>query len=169
MKLRMFLIALWATGFAISRSAEGQAPNDSADQGAAYLLTVRVGQPEYKIGTSVWVELTVKNVSGRNIEAPPPAQADTRCIIDVRDEKGNLAPETELGRARRAGETLYVGSTSLGLGEHEYLRPEETRSDRILLNRYYDLNRPGRYTLRVQRRDSAAGVKSNTLTITLAK
>jgi hypothetical protein len=111
----------------------------------AYALTIRARQPESKAGCSeIWVEVAFKNISDRDIEITPrlaylvsAGHAKSFYASDVRDEKGNSVPETELGRKIGKGDALCIGSAWEALGEQHYapLRPGESRTNQIHLNK----------------------------------
>jgi len=84
----------------------------------------------------------------------------------VRDEKGNLAPETERGRQLAAGNVFFMGSASTVT-----LQPGDSQTDEITLNKLYVLD-PGKYTVQVEPCCTAPGVapvRSNTITVTVTK
>lgn len=117
-----------------------------------------------------------KNISDQPIligeELKNPKMADLRYPVQVRDEKGSLAPETKWGRRVRTGkddpgkETVQVGSY------HErYVQPGETYTDGIELNGLYDLSQPGKYTVQIVKIDENGNVvfKSNVVVLTVTK
>jgi hypothetical protein len=177
MKPRLFHTAIGVLAIAAALGAAERQTGSASARGSAYTLTIQAKQPEYKVGSEIWVEVAFKNVSNREIEITPRLEglgnlelASHYYITDIRDQKGNPAQETELGQAARA-DTGLIGSFTSSLGGHDDpLRPGESRPNEIHLNKLYDLSKPGKYTVQVQFRDTnGPAVKSNRITITVTK
>ena len=136
-----------------------------------YALTIHGKQSSFKVGDEIRIEVTWKNTSDRPILAAPDIPtAETKYKVYLEDEKGDLAAETEMGRRLRTGrgeqgqETVTVGQ----MGLLRYLQPGETMNEEIILNKLYDVSKPGRYTVRVQSQGEPDGfAKSNTVIITV--
>jgi hypothetical protein len=132
---------------------------------------IRGKQSGYKVGEEVRIQVSWKNNSDQPIfYAPEIPTADTSYKVYVEDDKGNPAPETSLGRRVRTGTdefghtTIRVFKTAPG----RTIAPGESVSEEIVLNKLYDLSKPGRYAVRLNGRDDPDGSSpSNTLTITL--
>jgi hypothetical protein len=75
--------------YGVADQRSGLVCGATAAKASYYFVRTQLGNPRQTV---------VKNVSSQDIDAPMPAHADTRCVTDVRDEKGNLAPETALAR-----------------------------------------------------------------------
>jgi hypothetical protein len=85
----------------------------------------------------------------------------------VRDDKGNSPPETKYQRVLRGEEPLtepWVASVAT-----ISVDPGKTFSDAMIANKFYDLSKPGKYKIQVQRTDPASKVvvKSNVITVTV--
>jgi hypothetical protein len=132
---------------------------------------IRSRQNNFKVGGEIRIEVTWTNTSDKPVLAARVIPtAETKYKVYVEDDKGNLAGETTLGRRLRTGkgeqgqETVTVFETA----PIRSVQPGESVSEEIVLNKLYDLSRPGKYTVRVQSQaDQDGSAKSNTLTITL--
>jgi hypothetical protein len=65
--------------------------------------------------------------------------------LDVRDSAGNAVVETEAGR--KFGHPIFDGSSGPGI----FLEPGKALVTEIILNRLYDIGKPGQYSVQVQR------------------
>jgi len=87
-------------------------------------------------------------------------------VIDVRDEEGSPVPETELMRELRDPNHRGFGSGML----FQY-KPGESWKEELMVTLYYEMSRPGKYTIQVERKlpkELGIGtVKSNIITITI--
>lgn len=101
-----------------------------------------------------------KIVSSMSIDYPP------YYVIDVRDEEGSPVPETELMRELRDPNHRGFGSGML----FQY-KPGESWKEELMVTLYYEMSRPGKYTIQVERKlpkELGIGtVKSNIITITI--
>ena len=173
MKIGLFGAVLGAATLAASFGfGEAQTVGGGGKE-ARYTLTIRAKQPEYKVGTPILIEVMVKNVSTSGLEGlgMEESAADLFFTAEVRDDKGVSVPETQFERDVRAGEALWVGGSSAPVGGPPWLlQPGKSRTLKIDLIRRFDLSQPGRYVVQVQRQNdkSAAKVKSNQITITIA-
>jgi hypothetical protein len=136
-----------------------------------HALTIRAKQDEFKVGDEIRIEIALKNSSNQQfLVAPVIPTAEISYRTYVQDEKGDLAPETKYGRRLRIGKD-EAGRDTVIVGESaplRYLQPGESLKEEIILNRLYDLSKPGRYMVRVQAQSDVAGMaKSNAITITV--
>jgi hypothetical protein len=84
--------------------------------------------------------------------------------IDVQDESGTPVPETEHRRPMKEG--LRSGLRIMGRNIMGTLKPHETAQEMIEVSYFYDLRRPGEYSVQVQREFPKIGkelLKSNRL------
>lgn len=81
--------------------------------------------------------------------------------IDTGESKRTLSPEERRREFRRH---VTSGSTII-----QFLAPGETQKDEIPVSKLYDLSKPGRYTIQIQRTDPETKlvVKSNSITVTV--
>ena len=133
---------------------------------APFNVTISPETPVVKATHPVIVDVTVTNTSNRRllIQERNPA---TDYEFDVRDERGNAVPETDLGRKLKEPPTIPMNSRNFGV----YLRPNESTKETIALSDLYDLSHPGQYTIQVSRavsnKPKDGVVKSNTITVTV--
>ena len=97
--------------------------------------------------------------------------AETVYLADVEDDKGGSVPETDLACAVRTGKN-EAGHNTIIVNETSPVRPfkrGESMTEEIVLNRLYDLSKPGKYRVWVRKpADVDAIAKSNVITITIA-
>jgi hypothetical protein len=164
------LAALSGMFFAIG--ADAQAPASASHSQSDYALAIRASPAEAKVGSEVRIMVTVRNIS----DHPVGIQVPMKNLDDgafyyrtyVRDEDGVLLPETKFGRALRTrkgehGEDAVFVGADLEL----VLMPGGTRTHQLLLNNLFDLKKPGKYSVEVDRDDAGRIAKSNLVTITI--
>jgi hypothetical protein len=139
-----------------------------------FSLTLHPLEAPVKAGTEVHLTVTVKNTSDHDLTlgflpGTPPYEAMTY-EIEVRDAEGREAPPTALLRSLR--EHLGAGfQTNAGY----VLAPGKSSDEQLDITRLYVLTTPGKYTIRVARRQNPLRktdegiVRSNTITITVIK
>jgi hypothetical protein len=135
---------------------------------APFTITISADPPVVKAGHDGLIEVTVTNTSKRRllIQERNPA---TDYEFDVRDERGNAVPETDLGRKLKEPPTIPMNSRNSGI----YLRPNESTKETFALSDLYDLSHRGEYTIQVSRavsnKPQDGVVKSNTITVTVTE
>lgn len=112
------------------------------------------------------MDITLQNSSNRAIHVHL-SLAETEYAFEVRDGQNRIPPETEYaskakGRGHFSNDQIF------------YLQPGESLPKNLLvLTKFYDMSRPGKYTVQVSRavpKELGGGtVKSNTLTITVVE
>ncbi len=144
----------------------------AADEGS---ITISTAKGTVKSGSDVTVEVIFTNTSKANIVFASGAKREDQGELDytvhVRDSSSARAPETKRGHLLRTGEDSPGGETYLIISSTMNIDvpPGGTVKREILLNRLYDLSKPGKYTIQVERIIGASAVltKSNVLTITV--
>jgi hypothetical protein len=133
----------------------------------SFSVTIGTAQEAVKPGSTVMVQILYKNTSDHAItlpRSPSPEQGEFLNVIEMRDQMNKRAAETDYGKCLREsggeGDMTVVVFT---------LQPGETLKDGVLLNKMYDLSRPGKYTIQVLKTDpdNRTTAKSNKLTITV--
>jgi len=138
-------------------------------QTANQLLSLSISVPEQtvRIGSEVKVKTNLTNITDHVLNFYD-ANRDCDYPVEVLDDKRNSAPETVYKRQLRCNQGLSDGKI-----ENVTLKPHESRQDEIVVTRFYDLTRPGRYFVQVLRKipkELGQGtVKSNILTITVTE
>jgi len=164
-KIRLALAVFWLT--ASPSIAQQQAPFALSIRASHFEIGSEIGNTSFervKAGSPVQVELSFTNLSNDEIW-----YVRTNPIrdyaISVADTEGGRVQETaklqEL-RSVLAGKTTKVISSSVSASQ---LKPGETRVEYILLTDFYNMSKPGRYTVQV----SKGAVKSNPITIVVTQ
>jgi hypothetical protein len=142
----------------------------------AAMIKISTAKGSAKAGSDVTIEVIFTNMSKNHIVFATGAkredQGETDYKVEVQDETSKRAPETSYGHKLRTGEdppgqhTVIVGSFVTF-----EVPPGGTVKNEILVNKLYDLSKPGKYAIRVERLDDAGGapIKSNTITLTVEK
>ena len=140
----------------------GSSPNTKPP----FALSIRPLQTSVSAGSEVRIEIALTNIADHEIGILRSA-AEADYLVEVRDEQGKMAPDTEFGRRRKA-----PGSISVSTATPLYmLKPREVLKDEIVVNRFHDMSVPARYAISVTRaipEELGSGVvKSNTVTVTV--
>lgn len=151
-------------------------PNQAFAAQHSFVISIRTLHDSFKSGAEIRVGVTLTNTSDKDIFLPGPCvpRADVDGFtIKVEDAQGKVPHETDLLRWRR-GEPApepKVFTTDPNSSGCVVLRPKQS-SDRVfVLSSFYDLTKPGKYKIRVQRIDptSKVTVQSNTITVTVTQ
>ncbi len=138
----------------ISPLHDGDSSSDIIKAGEPLALTVTL------------VNNSHKSVSIRNMDF------DLYYTIDVRDEYGNTAPETEEAREMREAAASPNHHRWIS-GANGILKPRQTWKHTLPVSHSWDMSRPGKYTIQVERqlpKELGKGsVKSNTITVTVTE
>jgi dipeptidyl aminopeptidase/acylaminoacyl peptidase len=128
-------------------------------------FTVAIGAPqdELKVGSGAKLTIALRNVSSHQIafaHKPGANNPEFSYRIEVKDARGHAVEETAYGREalqRQQEETRMV----------EYVQPGKAAVQTAHLEKLVNMNRPGRYTVLVFRKDAKSGavVRSNELTL----
>ena len=129
------------------------------------VLTASAKESSVKSGNAIWVDVTVENRSdhellvGRERVGPEGDQGGHIYYVDVRDDKGGKPQPTKFLEKKS-----YLGSGAL-----IYLKPGKTMTDRINVCKLFDLSRPGKYNIRVYRKDTGdmTPLTANIVTVTV--
>ena len=129
-------------------------------------------------GSEIDLDILITNVSSKEIlvsKSPARDNGDSRFDVSVRDANGVAAPQTDYSKAlhgiQQHKDTGHKGAEvvmiPMGSNISVPLQPGDSMKDRIVLNRLYDLETPGTYSVQVSRYDqvSRTMVQSNTITI----
>lgn len=149
-----------------------------AEQPLAITISLYDGSVE-KTGSPVAISITLINHSDKTLSASLWDFADDY-TVDVRDAQGNPAPESEevrreqaaMGACRNSGKS-HCGKKILLHGVISQFKPGESWQEKLLVTHYFDMNRPGRYTIQLERKlpvELGKGtVKSNPITVTVTE
>lgn len=130
-------------------------------------LSIKAAQQAVQIGSEVKIKTTLTNITNHVITLHDRIPA-CDYPVEVRDESGNLAPETDYQRRLNCNARFTESRNILVT-----LRPQESREDEITINQLCKLDSPGNYSVQVSRRVpkelSPEAIKSNIITITLTR
>jgi hypothetical protein len=121
----------------------------------------------WNVGEPVRVIVTMINQSKRNIHCTLTNPA-WDWEMDVRDSKGSPVAETDL--LRQMKEDIKNGPRFVFRNILVTLRPSEEARDVIEVQTFYDLSRPGDYSVQIQRKFpevTKEPIKSNRLLLTI--
>jgi hypothetical protein len=128
----------------------------------SFTLTISTDEDTVRAGDKIPLTTDVTNRSDHDIVYD---MAYSKLDIEVRDPQGNLAALTEGGREFRR-----QFGTAGSLYNRQYIKPGDTMpGGNVAIQAYYDMNRPGDYTIQVSQSDdeTKTWVKSNILTVTV--
>ena len=129
-------------------------------------IVISAPQSVLRVGSEVRLEVTLTNTSSRRMLIQERNSA-TDYEIDVRDERGTAVPENDYGRKLKEPPVMPMNSRNFGI----YLQPNESTKESIALSDLYDLSRPGKYSIQVERGVSDnpkdGVVKSNKVILTV--
>lgn len=119
-----------------------------------------------KAGSRIIVTVVKKNNADEEIDNSRSAVAAYNYDMNVRDEHGNSVPETKELRELRRPELMRRNAKLI----HEKLEPHRAVgqfSEAIPISDYYEMSRPGTYTIQVSQADPKTGneIKSNTIAV----
>lgn len=149
------------------------APLPASTAKGAFSLTIAAPKEPLKAEAELRLLVTITNTSNRKISfvtSPGPTPEDGFLYeIDVRDEQGRPVALSSDLRGRDPRVPVNYGSRTA-----RTLSPGESFIDQVTVTRFYDLTRPGQYTISVSRsmppRQNLGNgtIKSNAITLTVA-
>jgi hypothetical protein len=129
-----------------------------------FSLSIKATQDTVKLGLPVSIEITKKDISNHEINNTT-IRGTLPYEIEVKDDGGNLRPETEefrqIKKSKSEDRSFSVTFASL--------KPGESARDRVDVNKYFDFSQAGKYKIQVSEGDaeSKTTVKSNIVTVTI--
>jgi hypothetical protein len=155
-------------------ATHASAPGQAARQ--PFSLTVTTPQSIITAGAELRVQVTLKNITDHDIFVSRDFARETaerNYVIDVRDESGQIAPDTAYNRKRKDPGDAKHPNVRYGSHMLETLKPGEELNDDAVVTKLYDITLPGKYSLQVSRQSSDAPggniVKSNKIGITVTE
>jgi len=126
------------------------------------------GDKTVDVRSGVSVRIRKTNITDQEIPKPGPENGPFGCLFDIRDGGGNPTPP----RKRSSGSLVGGGGPAPILGTKDtVLQPGESISYFAPVSEWYDLSKPGIYTIQVSQHVSSdpnsAVVKSNKVTVTV--
>jgi hypothetical protein len=120
--------------------------------------------------------VTTTNISGRNVNHSSGGEPISQFVIDIRNEQGNPAPESEAFQRRKAPtdeDRLHLRDRNIGGGIAFMctLKPGEEYRTAIDVTQRYNMSQPGKYTIRLQLQqkylENEPLAKSNAIIVTV--
>jgi hypothetical protein len=161
--LTVLALILFAGNGGLSSLITGQTAKPNHNPQPSFSLRVRALQDAVKLGSPVSIEVTKKDISDHEINNAT-IRGTLPYEIKVRDDQGNLRPETEEFRQIKKSKNDRSFSVTFA-----NLKPGETARDMVDMNKYYDFSQAGKYTIQVSETDpeSKIIVKLNTISVTV--
>jgi hypothetical protein len=155
-------VAAASGGGPAAAAAKGK-PSTAGDGQSSFLIAISAPNDEVQVGADARIVITLRNMSDRQMlfaHRPGMNNPEFSYRIEVRNAAGREVEETAYGREARQRQQTE-GRTV------DYVQPGMSTVQTAHLERLVNLNRPGRYTVRVSRVDPAthAVVKSNEVTL----
>jgi hypothetical protein len=142
-------------------------------------FSIAISAPDViSAGSEPKLSIVLKNTSDHEImlgRSVQPGHGELHHDVEVRDDKGDLAPETEYHRKIKGRLSATPGKAppppNVRSDIFIPMKPGETRNDDLTISKLYDLSKPGKYTIQVSRfdEDTKGVVKSNTITVSVTK
>ncbi len=140
-------------------------PQSNAVVGPLFSMTLSPVQAVVQAGSAVKAKVVTVNTSSSDLYFVFPVGPGRTAsyTATVHEQSGNVPPDTELNRILRA--RLMEGSFG-----YERIKPGDVLVDVVDIGTFYDLSKPGSYTIQVERSAtiSPVVVKSNPIIITVA-
>jgi hypothetical protein len=144
-------------------------PSFTQSTNQPFRINIRATHNIVKVGSETPVEIILTNTSHQEISLSKSVEenaAEFNYLVDVRDGKGKPVPQTAHHRSVH-GEGAQITHSDLTVP----LKPGQELQSVALLNKLYDVSRPGKYIIRVSRDippELGKGVvKSNVITINI--
>jgi uncharacterized protein (DUF58 family) len=141
---------------------------------SSFSITISADQSTVKVGAPITIRILFKNTSNEEIalaKIPGDRKGEKHNLVDVRDADGKMPPETEYKQALEGKRDNVKGHVVLPMASNftQFLKPGDVMQDNLDVTDLYDLSKPGRYTIQIERNDdiSKTLVKSNVVTVTI--
>ena len=142
----------------------------ASDPQQPFAITISTAQDVFKSGSEIRLQIILTNTSdhnillGRAIDGTAPIVAGVLADVHVYGEKGNSPTETKYQRVLR-GEEPPDDYLTNGVGTS--LPPGKKSKEAVIVNKFYDLSKLGKYKIQLQWTDptSKTVVKSNRITV----
>jgi hypothetical protein len=143
---------------------------------APFSLAISVKEHTVKAGSEVPMQIVLTNTSADQIAIrggePPDAGKRDGYILDVRNAAGEFVPNTAYLNFQPFKAYLFLpGEANFFDRSFHGLKPGETLTNEVILDKLFDLSQPGKYTIQARRADenSKAVAKSNIIKVTVKK
>ncbi len=151
---KALLVASLSTAAVLCAVGEGTEPMKDLVWGSrieGLALSAKPERPEYKVGDEILTTVLVKNFGEKRADILTVGGRDESFRLELFDNKGRPVPKTE--RGRKADESASgVSGPDIPTRSVTQLDSAGESSTSIVLNRYFEIKKPGTYYLIVMRR-----------------
>jgi hypothetical protein len=162
-------------GSAVAQNApQGSAKAPSGTPGNS--IAISALHDSVKAGSPIYIVVQLTNTTNHDIGFQR-LRSGADCKMDVRDVQGNLPADTGRGYLHNGhvansqlDETRFSGGDLSDNIMGEMVKAGQTIAWDINISKFYDLGKPGKYAIRLERadpEDPKTVLKSNTVTVTL--
>ena len=131
-----------------------------------FTVTISTPKPVVKVGTDVKLKVVFINNTREDIRygAGGPGRSGPVFDLDLRDSEGKAVPETKRGLTLHGKDPRPWAGSVYSATAH----PGNKIEEQLVLNKEYDLSKPGKYTVQLrERHPQSQGVESNTIPIAI--
>ena len=155
LKRRLLLLLLASASVLCAQRTPSSGNSTAQEAKQSFVISISSPRKTWRSTDSIRLDVTVKNLTDRRITLISLWSAWETGEIIIRDEGGNVIP-TILNGARSSRSVFSV-------------EPGKDNRESLPIDKQFDLTRPGRYSLQVEKEDRATKtvVKSNTLVLTI--
>jgi hypothetical protein len=164
MRTRIFLAILVLIGTHVGAARSAQEAQKAIP---ALSIVASATEDVVRAGSQVTLKVSVKNELTETLVEPTDGmnRPERNYAIKITDDHGNVPPLTNYGRALIKHEGVIIDRCCPSM----ILQPGETRNEDVVVTSLFDLSKPGKYTIQLERFDNSikAGVKSNAVAVTV--
>jgi len=166
--MKAIFTALWLAGL-----FGAPAPAAAQDTRAGLSVTIKGNADRVRVGSAIVVEVTLKNISGRELHV---FAGSAGTDIDVQDEGGRPVKTTREGNVFKGGSNSipqpdgsFILEAYQGSGKILTMEPNESWKHEIVVSKLFELGQPGVYAIQAKRQDSDTHIlaKSNIVKVTV--
>jgi hypothetical protein len=159
--IRGFVLMAVTLAIAADTSAQSVSKTQEHDAHSVadpFSITISVPQATFKVGDEIVVGIRLNNTGNQPLRIHGIKDVPgtvTNYEVDVRDTKGKIVEKRKMPESKVVVEDAYGALIRPGRWEYRF----------ILLDKYWELDKPGKYKVWVQRTNPASGLtaKSNVL------
>lgn len=150
------------------------AAQDAQPLKPSFSLALSAPESTVHVGSAIKLSIKMTNISDHDIYHVAALiggemKLRSNLVLNVSNSEGNPATETALGKEVHDTEVNRPPRSGSIFNSRVVVKPGKTTTETRVLNEEFDLNNPGTYTVKAQRRDPESNllVESNALKITV--